>query len=151
MKRFRFPLQPVAVLRAQKEARAREVFGAAIQTLAGARAALEGVQARVAGVELAIAAGRQGRFSPGSEAENLIAYRHECAAEAQAQQAVAAAAAAVEQRRAEYVDAHRQLEVVHRLEAKARLQHRLTAVREEQNEYDEFASRRASRRSSHAI
>jgi flagellar FliJ protein len=49
-------------------------------------------------------------------------------------------------RRNEYLEAHRQLEVVKRLEQKARGLHRAATNREEQAEYDEFSTRQAARR-----
>jgi len=54
----------------------------------------------------------------------------------------------MQQRRAEYLDAHRRLKVVQRLEEKARAAHRLETAREEQAEFDDFASRMIGRRSS---
>lgn len=148
MKRFRFALQPVAVLRAHRELRAKEVFAAAAQAYRRAEQELADTRARVAAVEAALAARRQQRFTAQQEAEALASYREECATEVKAEAAVTAARNAMQQRRAEYIDAHRQVEVVQRLEQKARLAHRLDANREEQAGYDDFASRRfVSRRS----
>lgn len=146
MKRFRFALQPVAVLRAHQEARAREVFGAAAQATDRAEQALAATRARVTRFEAELSAGRSGHFSAGAQAQVLAAYVRERAAEEEASRAVAAARATMEQRRSEYFEAHRKVEVVKRLEVKARATHRAEVGREEQAEFDDFASRRATRR-----
>jgi flagellar protein FliJ len=145
MKRFRFPLRPVAVLRAHRESRAREAFAAAVHAYVQAEENLAAVRARVARFEATLFAGRRTRFNAAEEAHSLASYRRECAAEAEAERATFAARAAMDQRRAEYVEAHRKLEVVHRLEAKARAAHSHAAGRAEQAEFDDFASRRAAR------
>lgn len=147
MKRFRFSLRPVAVLRAHRELKAREAFGAAVHAYMKSEQELLAVRQRVAGYEAELAAGRRERFSAAGEAQALAAYRGECAAEAEAERAMIAARGVMGQRRAEYLDAHRKLEVVKRLEEKARLAYRVDAAREEQANFDDFASRRAPRRS----
>ena len=145
MKRFKFSLRPVAVLRAHRELRAREAFGAAVHAFAQAENELATVRARVARYEAALAAGRRERFSAADEARALEAYRFECAAEKNSEGAVATARTTMDQRRAEYLEAHRKVEVVKRLEAKARTAHTQEVAREEQAEFDDFASRRARR------
>jgi flagellar FliJ protein len=148
MKRFRFSLRSVAVLRAHRELRAREAFGAAVQAFVESEQAVAAVRARVAAFEAELAAGRRTKFSAAEEARALTVYREECAAERRADEALAAARTLMGQRRAEYLEAHRRLEVVKRLEEKARLLHRLGQQREEQTEFDELAGRRHARRSS---
>jgi flagellar FliJ protein len=145
MKRFRFPLRPVAVLRAHRESRAREAFASAIHAYVQSEEFLAATRQRVARFEATLFAGRQDRFSAAEEAHSLAAYRCECAAEAEAERATFAARAAMNERRTEYLEAHRKLEVVNRLEAKSRDVHRLLAGRQEQAEFDEFATRRAAR------
>jgi flagellar export protein FliJ len=145
MKRFRFALRPVAVLRAHREVRAKEVFAHAVQAYEKTQADLAQKRAQVAGIEAALSAGRQGSFSAVEESQALFAYRQECKAEAESEQTMLAARGGLEQRRAEYLAARRQLEVVHRLEEKARSRHREEAAREEQAESDDFATRRATR------
>lgn len=146
MKRFRFPLQPVAVLRAHREMRAREAFATAIQAAARADAELASTRARVAQFEAAIAAGRRACFSPQGEAQALAAYRADCGIEAQADRTAREAHATVQQRRLDYIEAHRQVEVVAHLEGKARDAHRLAVNREEQAEFDDFSGRRFARK-----
>lgn len=147
MKRFRFPLRPVAVLRAHREIRAREAFAASVHAYVQSEEFLAATRARVAQFERALFAGRRTSFNPAEEAQQLAAYRRECTAEVEAERAMFAARAAMDRARADYLDAHRNLEVVKRLETKSRLAHRLEANREEQAEFDDFATRRAMRRS----
>jgi len=147
MKRFRFPLRPVAVLRAHQEIRARETFAAAVHAYVQSEEALATTRARVAHFEAALFAGRRTTFNPAEEAQQLAAYRRECAAEGEAERATFAARATMDRARVEYLDAHRKHEVVKRLEAKSRLAHHHAANREEQAEFDDFATRRALRRS----
>jgi flagellar export protein FliJ len=76
----------------------------------------------------------------------LGAYRKEVAAESAAERNVFAARSAMDRARAAYLEAHRKVEVVSRLEEKARLKHRLESAREEQASFDDFAARRHSTR-----
>lgn len=147
MKRFRFPLRPVAILRAHQELLAREAFAAAVQAFVRAEEELAATRRRVRQLESDLTASREGKFTGPDVARALMAYRAECTAETQAEQAVAAAQQAMQERRVEYVDAHRRLEVIKRLEEKARATHRYETGREEQAEFDDFATRRFARRS----
>ena len=142
MKRFRFPLRPVAVLRSHQELRARETFAASVHTYVQTEESLAAVRARVAQFEAILFSGRRERFSAADEAQSLAAYRRECAAEAEAERTMVAARGQMNQRRQEYLDAHRRLEVVKRLEDKARIRHRHELARDEQAEFDDFAGRR---------
>lgn len=146
MKRFRFPLRPVAVLRAHRELRAREAFGASVNAYVQAEAELAATRRRLAQFEAALFAGRRERFSAAEEANTLAGYRNECATEMEATRLTNAAREEMQKRRVEYLEAHRKLEVVHRLEAKAKTMHQAAASREEQAEYDDFAGRQVSRR-----
>ncbi len=143
MKRFRFPLRPVAVLRAHREIRAREAFAASVHTYVQSEENLRATRARVAQFEATLFAGRRGSFNAADEAAQLAAYRRECGVEAEAERATFAARSAMDKSRAEYLEAHRKLEVVKRLEIKARTDHRLQANREEQSEFDDYAGRMA--------
>jgi len=145
MKRFRFPLRPVAILRAHLESRAREAFAVAVQRYVGTQETLDTARRRATQLEAALHHGRSGSFNAADEAWNLQAYRREADVEIEAERAVFAAAELVRQRRNEYLEAHRQAEVVRRLELRARVAHRLAAAREEQAEFDDFAGRRAAR------
>jgi flagellar FliJ protein len=146
MKRFRFPLQPVVVLRTHRESRAREAFAAAVHGYVQSEEKLQVARQRVADLEAALFAGRSGSFSAAEETHNLHGYHRETEAEMAAERAMIAARDLMGRRRAEYIEAHRQLEVVNRLEVKARTAHRTATNREEQAEFDDFATRRAFRR-----
>jgi flagellar export protein FliJ len=146
MKRFHFPLRPLAKLRAHFELNAREAFAAAVRASEVSDAEFTHVSARVTALETLVVAGRQGTFSAASEARNISAYRGELASEAVAAKARQAARTAMENRRQDYIAAHQRLEVVKRLEEKARTAHRLEANREEQAEFDDLAGRRAARK-----
>lgn len=146
MKRFHFPLRPIAILRAHHEMRAREAFSAAVCAFTAAEQTLAVARERVRAGAQALTAVRRERFTGQRQAEALAAFRRECVAELEAQEAVRAAQAAMDARRVEYVDAHRKLEVVRRLEVKAHVAHRQATMREEQSEFDEFATQRFGRR-----
>lgn len=148
MKKFRFPLRPVTVLRAHQELRAREAFGAAVHTYVKAEQELADTRTRVKQFEESLFEGRCHSFSASDETQSLAAYRREWVAEADAERTVFNAQAAMQQRRMEYLNAHRRLKVVQRLEEKARAAHRVETAREEQAEFDDFASRMVGRRSS---
>jgi len=147
MKRFRFSLRPVAVLRAHREQRAREAFAAAVHAYVQTEERLAGTRARVADLEQMLFAGRTGRFHAADAAALFRVYRAECQAELEAERAVIEARDAMQQRRRDYIEANRQLKVVNRLEEKARAAHQAANARLEQNELDEFAGFSLARRS----
>ena len=146
MKRFQFNLRPVAVIRAHQKQRARELWATAVRLYDESVAKLGRVRARKADFETALLAGRQERFDAAGEAPVLVAYRAVCAEEAEADREMTAARVTMGERRTAYINAHRRLEIVKRLEAKAQLAHRETAQRVEQAEFDDFAGRNAFRK-----
>jgi flagellar FliJ protein len=146
MKRFRFSLRPVALLRSHQELKAREAFGAAVHAYVSSEEVHAAAKARSAAFERELSMGRQERFNAAVASENLGAYRREVAAESAAERNVFAARSAMDRARAAYLEAHRKVEVVSRLEEKARLKHRLESAREEQASFDDFAARRHSTR-----
>lgn len=142
MKRFRFPLRPVAVLRAHREVRAREAFAAALQRYAAAQDEQRRNGVRMRALEAALSNGREKNFRPAEAALLLADYRRECAAESEGERLVIIARDAAQKARLEYLEAHRQLEILDRLEKKAREIHRLENNRVEQSEMDELAGQR---------
>lgn len=146
MKRFHFPLRPVAVIRAHKELRAREAFAASVHVYVQTEERLASTRARVADLEQLLFAGRSGRFIAADAAALFRVYKMECHAELETEREVIAARDTMNLRRSEYIEANRQLKIIHRLEDKARDKNRLENARIEQNELDEFAGYRASRR-----
>ncbi|HYD84194.1 MAG TPA: flagellar FliJ family protein [Opitutus sp.] len=145
MKRFRFPLRPVAVLRAHQEVRAREVFAAAVHACVQAEEELARTRVRMRALEAALFSGRKETFRAAEAALLLSDYRRECAAEGEMERRVIAARDEMQKRRTDYVEAHRKVEVVQRLETKARTSHRLENDRAEQAEFDDYASRRRTK------
>ena len=146
MKRFHFNLRPVAVLRAHQKQRAREAWAAAVRLYDESVAKLGRVRERKAEFEAALLAGRQVRFDATAEAPLLVAYRGMCAEETAADREMTAACVAMIDRRTAYINAHRRLEIVRKLEAKALQTHREAAQRFEQAEFDDFAGRSAFRK-----
>ena len=146
MKKFRFPLRPVAVLRAHREVRARDAFAAAVHAYVASEERLAAARARVTELGRALFEGRAGRFLAADAASLFRVYRAECAAGMDAERETIAARELMHQRRQEYLEANRQLKVVQRLEEKARANHRTEAQRVEQAALDEFAGYAASRR-----
>jgi len=146
MKRFHFSLRPVAIMRAHRELCAREALAAAILACRRTEERLAATRGRLADLETIIRNSRRGSFRPADGAAFGQAFRREWTAEIDAQKQVAAARAVLEKRREACVEANRHLQVISRLEEKARAVHRQETQRIEQAEIDEMAGRRASRR-----
>jgi len=142
MKRFYFPLRSVAVLREHQKVRARETFAAGVHAYVEAESALAETRRRVVACESALHEVRQATYRPSEAASQLAAYRRECEVEMAGERAVFAAHAEMEKRRTAYLEAHRKVEVLQRLEEKARTTHRLDNLRHEQAGFDDFANRR---------
>ena len=145
MKKFRFPLQPVGVLRAHQELRAREVFAAAVHHYVQTEERLAALRKRVADLAEVLFHGRSDRFLAADAAALLRVYSGECNAVILVEREVIEARDAMQKRRSEYIEANRRLKTVQKLEEKARNQHRLDGLRAEQSELDELAGFRAFR------
>jgi flagellar FliJ protein len=150
MKRFRFPLRPVAVLRAHRQARAREAFAASVHAYVQAEESLAALHARRQELETVMHDGRRETFQAADEVSFWGAYRLVCAEEITGERAVIEARARMEESRQLYMEAHRAVKVVEKLEFKARQAHRLQAERESQLELDELAGLRIARRMAEA-
>ncbi len=146
MKRFHFGLRPVSVIRAHREVRARERFATSVQAYVHSEEELQSVRTRIAKFGAALSESRSVVFDAGGQAHCLEGFRRESAAEIPAERAVIAARAEMQQRRAEYIEAHRELELVKRIEQKSRARHRIACDREEQAEFDDLAGRRSAQR-----
>jgi flagellar export protein FliJ len=79
-------------------------------------------------------------------AHTYASYVRELADEKVAEAAVVEARAKADAARTAYTDAHRRVEMIERLETKARTSHRLDCLREEQVEFDDLAGRRHAAR-----
>jgi flagellar FliJ protein len=145
MKKFRFPLQPVGVLRAHQELRAREVFAAAVHHYVQTEERLAALRKRVADLADVLFHGRASQFLAAEAAALLRVYRGECQAVIECEREVIEARDAMQERRKEYIEANRRLKIVNRLEEKAREHHRVDVLRAEQGELDELAGFRAFR------
>jgi flagellar export protein FliJ len=145
MKRYRFPLRSVTVVRTHQENRARDSFASSIHALVQAEGDLVRARSRRDDFALLLRTGRNATFSPAAEAQSLAAYRQESAIAAEAERVMLAARATMEKARADYLEAHRKLEVVEKLEVRSRAAHRLEVNRQEQAEFDDFSGGRASR------
>jgi flagellar FliJ protein len=146
MKRFFFPLRSVAVLRAHRQARAQEIFAAAVHAYVQAEEAQSRVVAQQRTLAEIIATGRRATFSAADEISFWGAYRSACAEQVIAEHAVIAARVTMEKRRAEYLEAHRAVKVIEQLEHKARVDYRRASERTAQNELDELAGLCRARR-----
>jgi flagellar FliJ protein len=145
MKKFRFPLQPVGVLRTHQELRAREVFAAAVHHYVQAEEKLAALRKRTAELADVLFHGRSGQFLAAEAAALLRVYRSECQTVIEVEVEVIKARDAMEMRRQEYIEANRRLKIVQRLEEKARAKHNLAVLRAGQEELDELAGFRAFR------
>jgi flagellar FliJ protein len=145
MKKFRFPLQPVGVLRTHHELRAREIFAAAVHLYVQAEENLAALRKRANELAEVLFHGRSNRFMASDAAALLRVYRGECQAVIEAERAVIEARASMQTRRQEYIEANRRLKIVQRLEEKARAKHQLAVQRAHQEELDELAGFRAFR------
>lgn len=146
MKRFRFPLRPVAVLRAHRQARAREAFAASVHAYVLTEEYLAGMRVRRSELETVMHDGRRETFRAADEVSFWGAYREVCAGEIKAEHAVIEARAKMETAREEYLEAHRDVKVVEKLEQHARRRYQLEYERHAQVELDEMAGSRFSSR-----
>lgn len=147
MKRFRFRLEAVLGLRALAERAARERFGAAQQRLAAALAELRAAEQRRLALAEALAGSRAGSFRPAEQVGGLLALQEAERVERDSAKRHAEARLASDRAREEWLAARRRLQVVERLEERARRAHREAADKAEQALLDELASLAAARTS----
>jgi len=150
MKRFKFPLQPVAVLRAHKQQKAQQACSAASAEVARNEAQVAAAHARTVELEKMISDGRSGPFRPDLQVSFLQSYGRERTAEATAGKLLDAARIELAKRRQTLMEAQKQVKVVSQLETKARADHRAETLRVEQTEIDERASAAFYRSPRHA-
>lgn len=145
MKRFRFRLESVRALRALAERSARERFGAAQQRLAAVLAELRAAEDRRLALAEALAASRSGSFRPADQVGGLLALQSAESVEREAGRRHSEARVAAGRAREEWLAARRKLQVIERLEERARRAHREAAEKTEQALLDELASLAAAR------
>lgn len=146
MKRFRFPLTPVKAVRLQAKAKAREALAAALRELADAEAERLALHRRLAALEQTLRDRRSAGVTVAEVAHTHAAYLGELAGEKTCEARVAERRATADRAREAYTDAHRHVETIERLETKARGNHRLALLREEQAEFDDLAGQRHAQR-----
>jgi flagellar biosynthesis chaperone FliJ len=147
MKRFKFALRPVAIIREHHQMKAQQALALSAAAVARSEAQLALAQARTAELEQMIAAGRSGPFRPDLQVSFLQAYGRERTAESAAGKALDAVRIEMAQRRMAAIEAQRKVKVVSQLEAKARATHRAETFRAEQTEIDDRAASAAFHRS----
>lgn len=146
MKKFRFPLRPVAVLRSHAEQKARDSFAAAVHAYVAAEENQRAAALRVAEIGADLSAAREGTYTAEEAAMLFRTYRNECDEEMRQQRLLIEARDQMNRRRAEYLEANRRLRVVERLEQHAREKHRVAVITAEQAESDELAGARVHQR-----
>jgi flagellar export protein FliJ len=137
MKKFRFPLEPVATLRNLQEMRASEAFSGANRKVAACGAALDEQQLRVAQFVEALIVCRATGLSGTVQASFMGAYRTELDQEKQAGEALARARTEQEESRQRWIEAHLQVKLVDKLRARARERFQTELVRFEQRQLDD--------------
>ncbi len=140
MKKFRFTLSSVAVVREVREALRREVFTAAVRETTAAERALEKVIAERAALAAALAASRTGTFRPALQTAGLAAQQRVVQQEAEAASVLERARQTLEQRRADWLAARREVRLLEQLKARAKERHRIELARAEQRELDDRPS-----------
>jgi flagellar export protein FliJ len=145
MKKFRFPLAPVGILRTHQELRAREEFAAAVHQFVQTEEKLARLRARSAELAELLSSGRTDKYLAAEAASLLRVYRDECQVVVTVEREVAAAQEKMQAKRQAYIEANRRLKIVQRLEEKARANHYLAVQRASQEELDELAGFRAFR------
>ncbi len=140
MKRFRFRLESVRSLRDLAERRAREGFGLAQQTVADATAHLRAAeQARIQLAE-SLSTARASVFRPVEQIAGFGALRQAERTEAEFTRRLTVAQQGLAQARERWLASRRDLQVMQRLEERARLAHRTESDKAEQSLLDELAS-----------
>lgn len=137
MKKFRFPLEPVATLRNLQEMRASEAFSGANRRVAECGEQLGRQQLRVAQFVESLILQRSAGFPGAVQASFLQAYRGELAQEKQAGEALAAAEREQEAARQRWIQAHLQVRLVEKLRSRARERFQTELVRFEQRQLDD--------------
>ena len=146
MKKFHFPLRPVAILREHHQARTREAFAAAVHLFVETEARLTAKRTERQDLETVMHDGRRATFRVAEEISFWEMYRRICDDETKIEKEVLTARTAMEESRQKYLEAHRAVKVIEKLEQKARTGHRLEVEREAQLESDELAGMRVARR-----
>lgn len=140
MKRFRFRLESIRNLRDVAERKAREGFGMAQQQVLIAQQAVEAAEVRRSELNAAISSARTGSFRPSEQVSGLAALGQADREVAEAGRKLVEVEKARDQAREGWLTARRALQVMQKLEERARLAHREARDKAEQTLLDEIAS-----------
>ncbi len=137
MKKFHFPLEPVATLRNLQEMRASEAFAVTNRRVAECGEQLDRQQLRVAQFVEAVIDQRSTGLPAAMQASFLHAYRRELDQEAEVGRALEQARTEQEKARQHWIDAHLQVRLVDKLRLRARERFRAELIRFEQRQLDD--------------
>jgi flagellar export protein FliJ len=137
MKKFRFSLHSVQTLRSIREMRAREVFAEALNLQVEAGSRLEAVRSWIRMLEAELVAERGALLRPADQASHLKDYETGLRLERDRMKDLDQARTRTEQAREAWVGSRRDVQVIEKLETKARHEHRLAFDREEQSLLDD--------------
>ncbi len=140
MKRFRFRLESIRALRDVAERKAREGFGLAQQHVVVAQQAVAAAELRRSELNAAITGARVGTFRPGDQVAGLAALGQADREVAEVGRKLGEAEKARDLAREGWLTARRALQVMQKLEERARLAHREAIDKAEQTLLDEIAS-----------
>jgi len=140
MKRFRFRLESIRNLRDVAERKAREGFGLAQQQVLLAQQAVEAAEVRRSELNAAISSARAGSFRPSEQVSGLAALVQADREVAEAGRKLGEVEKARDLAREGWLTARRALQVMQKLEERARLAHREASDKAEQTLLDEIAS-----------
>lgn len=140
MKRFRFHLESVKTVRSLGEQRAREIFAAELRNLVTADMVLRDARAWREALVEETGGSRAQTFRTGDQTAAIEALASAVATEKNAVKRRELADAALAEARSRWLGCRRELEVIHRLEARARELHREAAEKAEQAILDEHAT-----------
>ncbi len=140
MKRFRFRLESIRNLRDVAERKAREGFGMAQQQVLIAQQAVEAAEVRRSELNAAISSARTGSFRPSEQVSGLAALGQADREVAETGRKLGEVEKARDLAREGWLTARRALQVMQKLEERARLAHREARDKAEQTLLDEIAS-----------
>ncbi len=137
MKKFRFSLSSVMVVREAREALRKEVFVGALRGATDAETAVQKVIEEGAALAVALAASRAGTYSASLQVSGVVAEQRIARTEVEARSVLSKARQLLEQRRTEWLAARRDLRLLQRLKDRAKERYRTDLAREEQRELDD--------------
>jgi flagellar FliJ protein len=140
MKRFRFRLESVRSLREVAERKAREGFGQAQQQVMLGEQAVQAAELRRNDLTSALNGARAGSFRPSEQVAGMAALVQAGREVAEAQRRLGELEVARDRAREGWLAARRALQVMQKLEERARLAHRDANDKAEQTLLDEIAS-----------